>query len=354
VTQYRFDGSVRNAIGQAIPGVEVFVCTQPLSSGAGVIPPTPLALLYANAAGPNAASLSSAFYSGGYITFVFSAPPPADVVDGSFISISGASPAGYNGIWQVVSVSGNNITVVLPFETFAPNPGAYVSGGTVATSALPNPILTDGNGNFFFYTATGIYTLVYFDTEDRIVTQFFPDQTVLAPGGGSVSSVAMTGDGVVQNSVVPGSPVVGSGTLAPTVRTVAANLVVAGPASGSPGPLTTRPLVTADLPASISFGTVAVPFNAVPAFNAALFAEPTFLMTLTGNVTSSSVTGATAGQTINFVITQDGTGGRTFAWPSNFKGASAIGPDPSSVSVQSFVFDGTNWRAIGAGSVTGS
>ena len=354
MTQYRFDGSVRNAIGQAIPGVEVFVCTQPLSSGAGVIPPTPFATLYANAAGPNAASLSSAFYSGGFITFVFSAPPPADVVGGSFISVSGITPAAYNGIWQVAAVSGNSVTVVTPFGTTAPNPGIYVSGGTVATSALPNPILTDGNGNFFFYTAPGLYTIVYFDPFGRIPTQFFPDQTVLAPGGGTVTSVAMTGDGVVQNSVVPGSPINSSGTLAPTVRSVAANLVVAGPASGGAAPLTVRALVAADIPAGVSFGLVPVPFNASPTFNAAAFSWPTFLMTLTGNVTSSAVSGAAPGQYVTFVITQDGTGSRTFVWPANFKGASAIAPEPSSVSVQSFCYDGNFWRATGAGSTTGS
>ncbi len=273
MTQYRYDFNVRNAIGQAIPGVEVYVCTQPLTSGAGVVPPTPLATLYADAAG--------------------------------------ATP-------------------------------------------LANPVVTDGNGNGFFYTATGTYTVVYFDPFNRIVTQFFPDQRVLSPGGGSVTSVAMTGDGVVQNSVVPGSPINSSGTLAPTARSVAANTVVAGPASGGAAPLTVRPLVPADLPAGIVFGTVSVPFNVSPSFNAAAFSLPTFLMTLTNNVTSSAVTGATAGQTITFVITQDGTGNRTFAWPANFKGASAISPDASNVSVQSFVWDGNFWRATSPGICTGS
>jgi hypothetical protein len=273
LTQYRFDGCVRNAIGQAIPGVEVYVCTQPLTSGAGVVPPTPLATLYADSAG--------------------------------------ATP-------------------------------------------LANPVLTDGNGNFFFYTATGFYTLVYFDPFDRITTTFFPDQVVLAPGGGSVTSVAMTGDGVVQNSVVPGSPINSSGTLAPTARSVPANTVVAGPASGGAAPLTVRALVAADLPSGTIFGTVVVAFNAIPTFNAAAFSWPTFLMTLTGNVTSSAVSNPFAGQYITFVITQDGTGGRTFAWPANFKGASAIAPEASSVSVQTFCYDGAAWRATGAGSTTGS
>ncbi len=261
---------MRNAIGQAIPGVQVFVCTQPLTSGPGVIPPTPLATLYADAAG--------------------------------------ATP-------------------------------------------LANPVVTDGNGNLFFYTATGFYTLVYFDPFDRIFTQFFPDQVVLAPGGGSVTSVGLT---MPTEFTVAGSPVNSAGVLAVTKATELANTVWAGPGSGSAAPPGFRALVLADIPAGASFGTVSVPFNASPSFNAAAFSFPTFLMTLTNNVTSSAVVGATAGQTITFVITQDGTGNRTFAWPANFKGASAICPDASNVSVQSFIFDGNSWRATSPGICTGS
>jgi hypothetical protein len=232
-----------------------------------------------------------------------------------------------------------------------PTPLATLFADPAGATPLANPVVTDGNGNLFFYTATGFYTLVYFDPFDRIVTQFFPDQVVLAPGGGSVSSVGLTAPA---EFAVGGSPVTSSGTLALTKANQTANTVAAGPASGGAAPWSFRPLVAADLPAGTVFGAVTVPFNVSPSFNAAAFLFPTFLMTLTANVTSSSVTGAAAGQIITFVITQDGTGGRTFAWPPNFKGASAIAPDPSSVSVQSFVFDGTNFRATGAGSTTGS
>ncbi len=261
------------------------------------------------------------------------------------------TPAGYNDIWQVVAVAGNDVTVVTPFQTFAPNPGAYVSGGTVATSALPNPVLTDGNGNFFFYTAPALYTLVFFDQENRIVTQFFPDQTVLAPGGGTVTSVGLT---MPAEFTVAGSPITSSGAFAVTKATELANLVWAGPASGSAAQPTFRALVAADIPAGVSFGLVPVAFNASPTFNAGTFSWPTFLITHTGNVTSSAVSNPSPGQYVTFVITQDGTGGRTFVWPANFKGASAIAPEASSVSVQSYCYDGVNWRATGAGSTTGS
>lgn len=69
-------------------------------------------------------------------------------------------------------------------------------------------------------------------------------------------------------------------------------------------------------------------------------------MTLTGNVTSSSFTNATAaaGQEITFIITQDGTGGRTLVWPTAITPA-LLGPAPtltaSSVSTFKGVVDGS-------------
>jgi hypothetical protein len=420
-TFFRFQDIAINSIGQALSGLEVYVCTQPLTSAPGVIPPTPLATLYA-ASSSNSAAITDAVYEGGYIIFTFSTTPPADVVANSFINVTGADPSSYNGVWQVIQVSGNQVTVVTPFENFvAPNPGTWVSGGTVATSALPNPVIVDANGNYFFYATNGTYTLVFFDPFDRVPTQVFPDIQVNTQGGGSVSSITVTvpaglavspatitsagtfaivyssdwnanfflagpvggspgtatrraivaadlagisGIGTVSSVGVTltgtsgifsigssGSPVTSSGTIALTLAFAnqTPNVVLAGPASGGTGPVTARALVAADM-----CGVVPVSFSATPAFNAGAFAFPTFTMTLTGNVTSSTVSNPTAGQTITFILTQDGTGSRTFAWPTNFKGASPVGPDANSVSVQSFVFDGTNWRATSPGMTTGS
>lgn len=78
--------------------------------------------------------------------------------------------------------------------------------------------------------------------------------TVGGNGAGSVTSVALTGDGTVFNSSVTGSPVTASGTLAPSLHTQAANVVLAGPPSGGAVAPTFRALVTADMPAGT--GTV--------------------------------------------------------------------------------------------------
>lgn len=71
-------------------------------------------------------------------------------------------------------------------------------------------------------------------------------------------------------------------------------------------------------------------------------------MRLIGNVTSA-LSNATAGQTLNFLICQDATGGRTFTWPSNVKGGMTIGQSASKCNAQDFIYDGSNAYALSAG-----
>ena len=254
MSNFAYRGVVRNSIGEAVPGVEIYVCNQPLTSGTN-IPPAPLANLFASATAPNSASIANAEYIGGFIEFTFTGALPSDVIPGSFISVSGVAPTGYNAVWQVVSIDTVNfiVTVVQPFQNFAPNPGTYVSGGTVATSALPNPVLTDGNGNFSFYAASGLYTLVIFDPADRIPTVFLPDTQVTAPGGGSVLSVGLTApDGFA----VSGSPVSTTGTLGLGYSTDwTVGEVIAGPTSGPAAAPTRRKLQASDI-TGLGAGTV--------------------------------------------------------------------------------------------------
>jgi hypothetical protein len=90
-----------------------------------------------------------------------------------------------------------------------------------------------------------------------------------------------------------------------------------------------------------------VSFSTTPAFNAAL--GNTQKMTLTGNVTSATLSNAVAGQQLHFLICQDATGGRTFTWPTNVKGAMCVGAKPGSCSAQSFIYDGTTAYALTPG-----
>ena len=98
---------------------------------------------------------------------------------------------------------------------------------------------------------------------------------------------------------------------------------------------------------SVVSGLTTVSFSSTPAFNAN--AANTFKITLTGNVTSSTLSNAAGGEQIHFIICQDGNGNRTFVWPSNVKGGMTIGSTASKCNAQNFIFDGTNAYALSPG-----
>jgi hypothetical protein len=71
-------------------------------------------------------------------------------------------------------------------------------------------------------------------------------------------------------------------------------------------------------------------------------------VTLTGNVSSMTVTNPKLGQVLTIEFIQDATGGRTYVWPSNFKFAGGAAPAASTTANWSdsvtFRYDGTSWR----------
>lgn len=85
---------------------------------------------------------------------------------------------------------------------------------------------------------------------------------------------------------------------------------------------------------------VTVTFSATPTFDASK--ANLFKITLTGNVTSSTLSNARTGQELYFEICQDGTGGRTFVPPTNVIGFVTIPSAASACILETFVYDGTN------------
>ena len=97
--------------------------------------------------------------------------------------------------------------------------------------------------------------------------------------------------------------------------------------------------------ASVPFGAAAVTFSTTPVFALAAGDQT---LTLTGNVSSSSVTGVLKGQLVRFQICQDAAGSRTFAWPAVVHGGGTIGAIAGLCSAQTFEsFDGANLYAVG-------
>lgn len=107
--------------------------------------------------------------------------------------------------------------------------------------------------------------------------------------------------------------------------------------------LLTVPLLSSaqdNITARRPFGQHTVSFSATPTFDASI--SDSFKMTLTGNVTSSTLIGMESGVTLKFEICQDGTGSRTFAWPSQMVGPIAILSSPNVCTVEFFHYDGTS------------
>ncbi len=94
-------------------------------------------------------------------------------------------------------------------------------------------------------------------------------------------------------------------------------------------------------------GFAAIAYASVPTFDGGV--ANTFKITLKGNVTGSRLTNATAGEHLSFIVCQDASGGRNFAWPSNVKGGAILGLKAGACSAQSFIFDGTNAYALAPG-----
>lgn len=97
-------------------------------------------------------------------------------------------------------------------------------------------------------------------------------------------------------------------------------------------------------------------FSTTPTFTVSTSGIQNFFLTLTGNVSSSTLaTGSvTNGQDIAFNICQDATGSRTFVWPTNVTGGGTISATASACSRQIFRYDGTNAIAVSVMYATGT
>lgn len=97
-----------------------------------------------------------------------------------------------------------------------------------------------------------------------------------------------------------------------------------------------------------------VTFSGTPTFTASSNTVNAWSITLTGNVTSSTLASAAAGQYLTFNLCQDATGSRTFAWPTGFSAATAIFPTASTCTQQTFSWNGSTATPLGPANVTGS
>jgi hypothetical protein len=86
--------------------------------------------------------------------------------------------------------------------------------------------------------------------------------------------------------------------------------------------------------------------NGNPVFSAAGVSGITFLYSLTGDVSSSTLTAPGPGIYV-FAIAQDASGGHSFAWPSNVTNAPVVDPGANDTTYLLCQYDGINCVGIG-------
>jgi len=153
-----------------------------------------------------------------------------------------------------------------------------------------------------------------------------------ATGGGSVTSIGFTtpSNGFTFTSSTT-NPITSTGTITLGFSNESAGTFFVGPATGAAAAPTWRTMTFADIAGCTPNNPG---FSATPNFDLSTCGVQT--LTLTGTVTSATITNGVAGKLYTFNLCQDGTGSHTFAWPSGFHGNMTIGGTPSLCSTQTF------------------
>jgi hypothetical protein len=235
--------------------------------------------------------------------------------------------------------------------------GTVAAGVVTPTFTVPNPSATSPSGIYYRVTvkdsSTGQevlrYTLVSFTGATFNFDNYAPTNLAQgAPLSGTVVSGNLSGNGnatftgTVTGSNIPSSILqqIFSSGVGQTQRT-AFNMMAGLTCSDNAGTSRT----------DCRLGTLTtVSFSATPTFDAST--ASTFKLTLTGNVTSSTLSNAVAGEPISFEICQDGVGSRTFVPPTNVLNMGTIVSAAGTCSTQEFWFDGSN--AISSGPMQNS
>jgi len=282
-------------------------------------------------------------------------------------SLPATCPAGQLFV-NLSSPAGQNMYVCTTTNTWSLEAGGSGGGGgtasvpsfnvtttSTAITMAPGSVLTAANGVSLL---AGVYTITHSSGSDGGTFYVGASASNLAvcyySAGITISNWAVSG--FAGSTCASGSPPIDIYTVAVSI---AGGVVGSAPTQYQPVTnqvITQGPCITVTNNTAVAFTTscqqsfTPVTFSATPAF-AYGNGVNVFEITLTGNVTSSSVSGAVAGQIANFIICQDTIGSRTFIWPASFHGALTIGSTASKCNSQPFAYDGTNFYAVSAGVV---
>lgn len=104
------------------------------------------------------------------------------------------------------------------------------------------------------------------------------------------------------------------------------------------------------LPPLIINQLLIVPWSPTPNFPGDQYL--TWAINLTGDVTSSTVSGLVAGNLYTMMILQDSIGGHQFTWAPQFLNATPVNPKPNGITIQTFVAWATGGPLLPIGPAT--
>ena len=285
-----------------------------------------------------------------------------------------------NPVWSTIAYPSSVTSggVIYASSTTAVASSALLAANALVVGGGAGTAPTTGNGDFTYatHTLTGGSSGILNLSAMSATSGFLPPSAAgAAPTTSGVVSFDSTnhnlafGNGSTTNhdTYVTGStPSAGIATFAgstyavtSTATTGSGNVVLAtSPTLTTPnlGTPSTINLANATFPSSIGQAGqyASVTFSATPTFTASSNTNNSWAITLTGNVTSSTLASSAAGQHLAFKICQDSTGSRTFAWPTGFSAATTVFPTASTCTEQAFFWDGSNAQPLGPAQVSGS
>lgn len=257
-------------------------------------------------------------------------PTPISIT-GNVIDITGAAQPGIVVTALLVNINGtspfvNGNQIVAPVKTATSD-----GGGNFSLTLYGNDVITPSNSYYQFTFKNSAGTNV-----GELSYQFTGPGPISLSSWEPLSADNNPGPGLLANPIRTFPPN-GVGQI------IVGDLFVTGTLSA--GHITG---VIGSQPAYVTTS-----FNTTPTFTPPAPGQCVFAITLTGDVTSSTINlaGVAAGAFFTWIIIQDATGGRSFTWPPNVFGGSVIdaSASPNSVFVQNFAFNGTGVYAISAG-----
>lgn len=245
----------------------------------------------------------------------------------------GSGGAGGSFVWFGGNGGGNTVA---DFYLGAPDDAILISGGnfenssrlleTYGASSAPFPVTIEGtrwsgnaldpDGKAILYTQRGPLNLI-----GNLIGQFpsKPLEISLQPAGAPAEALAI--GNAVGSSL--SQPFAGNGKGQWDLISNVRNSSPVMPFADSTGAMFQN-----------------VSFSSNPVFDVAK--GKVQQITLSGNVTHSTLINALPGDRVSLIICQDSTGGHTFAFPENLKGGAPVGMSPSTCSERTFIFGEKN------------